>query len=121
MLSLELLAPGRCQPIILRPPVVLGHLPLGGNPTLEFEPLQGRVERAEFDIERLTRTTANRLGDPIAMQGCQQQRSKNQHVERSLEEIHMETLYMKNATIASLSVEKWKLDSPHGVLCRATA
>jgi len=33
----------------------------------------------------------------------------------------METLYMKNATIASLSVEKWKLDSPHGVLCRATA
>src|SRR5256885_289419 len=69
----------------------------------KFEPLQGRVERAEFDIERLTRITANRLGDPIAMEGCQYQRSKNQHVERSLKEIHIETLYMKNSTIASFS------------------
>ena len=39
----------------------------------------------------------NPLGD-LSMQECQYQRSKNQHVERFSEEVHIEALYMKSCS-----------------------
>src|SRR5437016_989034 len=103
MLPLELLAPGGCEPIEFRPPVVLGGFPFGGNPTLQLEPLQSGVQRSEFDVERFARATSNRLGNPITVQRNHSQRPEHQHIERSLEEVHMKIFYMKSAIITSPS------------------
>src|SRR2546430_14057569 len=50
-LPFQLLAPLRGQGVDPHPLLVLGFAPLGGDPSLTLEPVQGRVERAGVHLE----------------------------------------------------------------------
>src|SRR5438105_3565400 len=96
MLLLQSPPAGGGELVILRAAVVLGRFPLGGDPALELEALQGGIEGAEFDIQSVARDGANGFGDTVAMKRSEEEGLQDQHVEGSLKEIHMETVYMKS-------------------------
>src|SRR5690349_18987972 len=81
--------------VILRAPVVLGGLPRGRDPAFRFEALQRRIERAELNIESLIGGAANGFGDSIAVKPAGQERPEYEHVQRSLQQVHIKILYMK--------------------------
>ena len=83
----ELLPSRRRQPVVLGPPAELGHLPLGFDPALMLEPVQGRVERALVDLEHVLGNVLDALGDRPAMERVLLQRAKDQQVQRSGEQI----------------------------------
>src|SRR5579885_3461297 len=75
--------------------MVLGGLPRGGHPALGLQPLQRGIQRTELNLERLMGGAANGFGDAVSVQGSGQQRAEHEHVERALQQVHMEEFYMK--------------------------
>src|SRR5262245_19764574 len=73
------LLPSRCrQPVVLRPPPQLRHLPLGFDPALMLEPVQGRVQGTLVDLEHVLGNLLNSLGDRPPMERILLQRAKDQ-------------------------------------------
>src|ERR1700722_10595950 len=64
----QVLPAGGGELVKLGAAILLGSLPAGCDPALGFQPFQGRIERAELDIQRLMRDAANAFGDSVAMQ-----------------------------------------------------
>ena len=83
----ELTAAGRREPVVLGPAAELRHLPLGFDPALMLEPMQGRVERALVDLEHVFGDLLDALGDRPAVQGVLLQRAQDQQVERAGQQI----------------------------------
>src|SRR5262249_43290966 len=52
-----------------------------------FEPVQRGVEGARLDLEQVVRLHADGLADAMAVLGPPLERSKDEHVERALEEL----------------------------------
>ena len=83
----ELTAAGRREPVILGPAAELRHLPLGFEPALKLEPVQGRVERALVDLQHVFGNRLDALRDCPAVQGVLLQRAQDQQVERAGQQI----------------------------------
>ena len=95
MFAPELLPPGGRKAIIPGAAAVLRDLPFGGDPAFDLQALECRIERAELDIQGLVRSAANGLGDAIPMQRSEEESAEHQHVERALQQVHIEAFYMK--------------------------
>src|ERR1700722_20934441 len=102
-------APGG-EPIKFGAAIMLGRFPTGRDPAFRFQALQCGIERAELDIESVIGSTADGLRDSVAVQGAGGQRAENQHFEGSLQQVHIETAYMKT-TYTSIIHERpvWRL------------
>src|SRR5262245_32123773 len=81
----ELLAAGFRQRVEARSPVVVRGAPFGTDPSLLFEPLQGGVEGAVIDQERVFRLPLNAEGDAVAVLRPEQKRAEDQQIEGALE------------------------------------
>src|SRR4029078_2934845 len=67
MLVPKLLASYGSQFVEFRAPVLFGSLPVGGDPALQLQALQSRIERSEFDFERFVRPGVQGFGDSVAV------------------------------------------------------
>jgi hypothetical protein len=52
--------------------------------------MESGIQGAVFHLEHVIRTLLDDLGDGLAMRGTQDQRSKNQHVQRSLNHLRLQ-------------------------------
>src|SRR5947209_15920724 len=95
MLLLELFSADGRQPVLFSFAVVLGYCPFGGDPALQFDALERRIERTKFDVQRIAAARPNRFGDGIAVQRTEPERLQDQHVQGSFEQVHMKISYMK--------------------------
>ena len=77
----------RRDPIELRALVRVRLGPLRRHPAALRQPLEGRVQRAGFNLQDLGRLGADRLRDGVAVLRSPLERSQDQHVERSVDEI----------------------------------
>src|SRR5205814_749659 len=88
-LDAELLATGARQFIVLGAPVVVRRAPLGTDPAVALEPVQGGVERPLRDLERGAGHVVQSLRDRPAVLRAERERFEDQEVERPLGEIQM--------------------------------
>ena len=82
-----MLSSRRGQAIDLNPLVVVRDGPLGGDPFLSFQPVQGRIERAGINLKHLAGVDPDRLADPVAMLRTSLQRLENEQIERPLQQL----------------------------------
>src|SRR5687768_9936397 len=80
-------APGARELVVLRPPPVLGGAPLALDPPLLLEPLEGRVERALADVQRVARELLDPLRDGPPVHGLERQRLEDQQVQRAADDV----------------------------------
>jgi hypothetical protein len=85
-LFVQLLAAGGGERVEPRLAVVLAYAPLGADPFLVFEPLQGHIERAMVDEEHVLRLPLNRARHSLAVAGAKQKGFKNEQVQRALQQ-----------------------------------
>ena len=50
--------------------------------------MERRVQRPCFDLEEIVRRSLDVLGDGVPVRGSEEQRAKNQDVERALKQLH---------------------------------
>src|SRR5262245_5154241 len=63
----ELFAPGRSQPIISRPPIVLRGAPKRCYPAPVFKPVQRGIERAVLDLENILGAVFDNVGNRVTV------------------------------------------------------
>ena len=85
-LSCEALFAGARDDVVLRPAIVVGCAPLGGNPAALLEALEHRVERALVDVKRVARELLDALTDAPAVHRLQGQGLEHEHLERARNE-----------------------------------
>src|SRR5215469_4035547 len=76
-----------CQQIIFRGPPILGRFPLGRDPTLLLQIVQGRVQRSFAHLQYVARHLVQPLTDGDAFHRVKRQNFQQQHVRRALDEI----------------------------------
>jgi hypothetical protein len=86
----QLPAPGSGELVILRPPAKLGHRPLGGDPALMLEAMEGGVERPLVDLQDVSGDLLDALRDRPAMKRLGLKRSQDQQVERAGQQVGYE-------------------------------
>src|SRR6185503_12940920 len=84
---LELLSTGTRERIELRAPVVLGLLPLCGDPAFLLELVQGGVERAFADLKHLLRDDLQPAADRPPVERLDREELQDQEIECALDEI----------------------------------
>ena len=77
----ELLPSGGRQRVDARPPVRRRRLPRRGHPALGQHPLQRRVERPLFDLQRLFRQFVDVLGDGVPVHRLEVEGPQDQHLQ----------------------------------------
>jgi len=85
-LDLEVLPSRLRQAVVLRATTVLGLAPLGAEPTLLLQAMQGRKQRAGLNVERAPSDLGDAAPDPEPMVGAQGQRAQDKQIEGSLQE-----------------------------------
>src|SRR4051812_26639891 len=80
-------SPGCRQLVVLRSPIVFTGRPLGLNPALLLEFVEGGVQRALSHPELLVRHLTDALGDCPAVRRFERDDAKNQEIQRALHEI----------------------------------
>src|SRR3954470_12566899 len=83
----ELTAARRGEVVILGAAAQLRYFPLGLDPALVLEAMEGRIERALVDLQDVSRNLLDTLGDGPAVQGILLQRAQDQQSERAGEQI----------------------------------
>src|SRR5262245_65236763 len=83
----ELLPPGLRELVELRRPVRLRRAPLGLDPVLLLETMKRRIERALGDLQDVLGDLLNALGDRPAVHWSAGQSSKNEEIQRALEQV----------------------------------
>src|SRR6185503_7541697 len=78
---------GGGEVVVLGLAVVFGGPPGTADPALLLESVEGRVERALADLQRVTGPLLNALADPPAVHGSKRQRLQNQKVEGALKDV----------------------------------
>src|SRR5215207_4873201 len=86
-LRLELCAAFGGELVELRPPIVLGETPVTLDPSLSFEPMQGRVKSAFLDEEDALAPFFDRARNGVTVHRAPRQRSKDEQIERALEQV----------------------------------
>ena len=84
--GLELGAPGAAQLIVLRPAIVLGIAPLGGEESVFLEAVEGGVEGPFFDEEVAVGDGLDPFGDGVAVAGAPGECFEDEDIERASEE-----------------------------------
>ena len=84
---MELSASGARERVVLRAAILFGDAPLGLDPALMLETMQGRIQRTLVNLQHIARHLANAPRDGPAVLGLQLQRLQNQQVERALDEV----------------------------------
>src|SRR5437867_2383527 len=83
----ELLPPERREPVVLAFALLRrARFPFRGDEGLALEPVEGGIEGAVLEAQDLVGRPLNVLGDLVAVRGAEQQRPKNEHVERALQQ-----------------------------------
>ncbi len=72
------------EAVIPRALLVLGHLPLGLNPSLFAKAVQGGIERTVFHLKGFLGSSANGDADSVSMLRTPLQSAQNQHIESTL-------------------------------------
>ena len=75
------------QVVVLGAAAELRDLPLGLDPSLVLEAMQGGVERALVDLQHVLGDLLDALGDRPAVQGVLLQRAQDEQVERAGQQI----------------------------------
>src|SRR3954462_2409722 len=83
----ELTAARRGEVVILGAAAQLRNFPLGLDPALVLETMEGRIERALVDLQDVSRNLLDALGDGPAVQGILLQRAQDQQIERAGQQI----------------------------------
>src|ERR687891_1703351 len=83
----ELTAARRGKVVILGAAAQLRDLPLGLDPALVLETMEGRIERALVDLQDVSGNLLDPLGDGPAVQGILLQRAQDQQIERAGQQI----------------------------------
>ena len=83
-LSLKLSASGSRQSIVLRPAIVFGHAPLGGDPRALFHAMERGVQRAVFNAQLVVGCLADPFRDGVAVHRTPRERLQDEEVERPL-------------------------------------
>lgn len=68
------------------PPIVFGDTPIRLDPGAVFEPIQGGVERAFFDLERFAGAFLDPAHDTVSMQRLASEGAEDEKVEGTAEE-----------------------------------
>lgn len=95
MLLLQSLPTGSGQPVVLRAPVQVGALPLRLDPAFHFQPLERGIERSKLDRECRGRSVSDSFGDAVPMERAALQGAQDQHVEQTVERLHVTRVYIK--------------------------
>jgi hypothetical protein len=77
---------GGGEAVIFGAAVGFGLAPLGGEPALFFEAVQGGIEGAVFDLQGIGGAGAEGLTDAVAMLGAPLQGAEDEHVEGALQD-----------------------------------
>src|ERR1700675_5020922 len=87
LLSNKLFPAGRRKPVILEFAIsFLRHLPLSNDPALALHAMKSRIQRAVLHLQHVFRSALYVFCDLMAMGGTEEKRSKNEHIERALQE-----------------------------------
>src|SRR4029077_8822634 len=73
--------------IKFRPPVILGLLPLGGDPAFLFELVQCRVQGSLADLQHVSRNGFQAEADGPPVHGLQRQNFQKQQIQGALHEV----------------------------------
>ena len=76
--------PAGREPVVPRALLVLGHLPLGLDPSLFAKAVQGGIQRAVFHLEHVLGSGADGHADSVSMLRSPLQGAQNQHVQGAL-------------------------------------
>ena len=85
-LRLELSAARSRQRIEARPPVVLRDAPLGADPTVGFEPVKGRIQRAIVHHEQALGRRLNRMREVPAVVRSALQEARDDEIQSALQD-----------------------------------
>src|SRR5262245_36555506 len=83
----ELTAARRGEAVIPGAAAELRDPPLGLDPALVLEAMEGRIQRALIDLQDVLGNLLDALGDGPAVQGILLQRAQNQQIERAGQQI----------------------------------
>src|SRR6185312_12379039 len=83
----ELFFTGWRQAVVLGFSIVFGCAPECRDPAAVFEAIQSRIERAVFNLKNFIRSEFNVMRDGVAVSRTGQQGTKDQHVERPLQQV----------------------------------
>src|SRR5262245_37341289 len=83
----QVLATGSGQAIETGPTIVVGHPPRGRDPTVTFQTLQGRIQRALLQLEDIVRQLLDPLGDGPSVQRLQRNGLEYQEIHGALHEV----------------------------------
>jgi len=82
----QLLAPLLRKRIKARFAMVLAYAPLGANPVLLFQPLQGYIQRSMFDKKDIFRLGLDGSRNTLPMAGTEDEALEDQQVQGSLQQ-----------------------------------
>src|SRR6266545_4410929 len=82
----ELFAAGPGELVVLRPPVLIRHAPLGFDPALVLEALQRGIQRALLHQQHVVGQLPDAPGDRPAVHRLERERFENEEIERPLHE-----------------------------------
>src|SRR5262249_53508073 len=88
-----------------RAPVVLGRAPLGADPALLFQPLEGGIEGAVIHQNDFERRLLNGTCDALAVLLAERERAEDQEVEGTLQQIGAAVLGRHTTRIYAAWVE----------------
>ena len=83
--GLELSPASGSETVVLCALLILGQLPLRGEPPLLFKTMQSRIERSVIDLENVVGVGRNGDFDPMTMLWSPLQSAQNEQIERALE------------------------------------
>src|ERR1051326_3855336 len=66
---------------------LVGEAPLGLHEPTLLETIERGIERALIDLENVARELANTLGDPPAVERCEEEALENEQVESALQKV----------------------------------
>jgi hypothetical protein len=82
-----LLSPIGRQFVEASPPIIRRQAPLARNPSIQFEPLQRRIERALLHPQQIVGQLLDQLRDRVSVQMAAHQYLEYQHVERTRQQV----------------------------------